>query len=75
MNQIKFNEQTPEHSIILNNNQLIVIIQSFQHSIKTNQFDRLISEELEITIECLQEIILSDTDIDTEHDLSFGAML
>jgi len=75
MNQIKFNEQTPEHSIILNNNQLIVIIQSLQHSIKANQFDSLISEELEITIECLQEIISSDTDIDTEHDLSFGAML
>jgi len=74
MNQIKFNEQTPEHLIILNNNQLIVIIQSLQHSIKANQFDSLISEELEITIECLQEIIL-DTDTNTEHDLSFGAML
>jgi hypothetical protein len=63
-----------DYQIIINTNQILQIIQSLQNSINTNQYNQKFIEEVEITIECLKDII-SENDTKSLHDLSLGSLI
>lgn len=66
--------QINDFKIIINTNQILQIIQSLQHSINTDQFNQQNTEEAEILIECLKDII-SENDTESLNDLSLGSLI
>jgi hypothetical protein len=61
--------QNNDYKIIINTKQILQIIQSLQNSINTDQYDQKFIEEVELTMECLKDII-SENDTESLHDLS-----